>query len=47
MKHQQKRLKKKTVFIFRTAGDRNLQSTDPTVTSLTITVTGTHINVDR
>lgn len=47
MKQQQNRLKKKTVFIFSTARDRNPLSTDPTTSSLTITVTGTHFGVNR
>jgi hypothetical protein len=40
MKRPENKLKKKTVFFFRTARDRNPQETDPTTSSILITVTG-------
>lgn len=40
MKGLEKKLEKKTVFVFRSVRERNSLSTDPTVSSILITVTG-------
>jgi len=44
MKQLQKRLKRKTVFVFRSMQKDHVNSTDPTTTSIIIISTGTRIH---
>ncbi|MGN7986485.1 hypothetical protein ACTJKC_04035 [Pedobacter sp. 22226] len=47
MKRTEKRLKKKTVFVFSSAGNRNSHGTDPTTSSILITITGGIADANR
>jgi hypothetical protein len=47
MKQHEKKLKKKTVFVFSSAGNRNSQLSDPTTSTILITMTGVNAGANR